>query len=80
MGRGDDSSAACGSIKLIGKFPGVLTPGHPAPPGTVPPDFTVRAMIITADATTGQPCLIGVQTAENGPVGPLPHSTTLPLG
>jgi len=49
-------------IKLIGKFPHIVTTGHPVPPGSPTPDFTVRAMIITADAESGRACLIGVQT------------------
>ena len=53
-------------IKLIGKFPHTVTTGHPVPPGSPTPDFTVRAMIITADADSGLACLIGVQTGENG--------------
>ena len=64
-------------IKLIGKFPHTVTTGHPVRPGTPTPDFTVRAMIITADAELGRACLIGVQTAENGEPERLPGSTIL---
>jgi hypothetical protein len=66
-------------IKLIGKFPHTVTTGHPVPPGSPTPDFTVRAMLITADADSGLPCLIGVQTGENGGPKPLAGGTTLPL-
>ena len=64
-------------IKLIGKFPHTLTTGHPVFPGSPTPDFTVRAMIITADAESGRACLIGVQTGENGEVKPLSGATML---
>jgi hypothetical protein len=64
-------------IKLIGKFPHTVTTGHPVPPGSPAPDFTVRAMIITADAESGLPCLVGVQTAENGEPTPLPGGIPL---
>lgn len=64
-------------IKLIGKFPHTVTTGHPVPPGSPTPDFTVRAMIVTADAKSGLVCLIGVQTGENGEPRPLAGGTTL---
>ena len=67
-------------IKLIGDFPHTVTTGHPVKPGSPPPDFTVRAMIIAADAESGRACLIGVQTAENGEPKPLPGSTILSVG
>jgi hypothetical protein len=67
-------------IKLIGKFPHTVTTGHPVPPGSPTPDFTVRAMIITADAESGLECLIGVQTGENGGPKPLVGGTTLLVG
>ena len=67
-------------IKLIGNFPHTLTTGHPVKPGSPSPDFTVRAMIITADAETGRACLIGVQTGENGEVKPSPGATMLTIG
>jgi len=67
-------------IKLIGNFPHTVTTGHPVPPGSPVPDFTVRAVIITADAVSGRACLIGVQTGESGEVGPLRHGTTLSIG
>jgi len=66
-------------IKLIGEFPHTVTTGHAVPPGSSAPDFTVRAVIITADAESGRACLIGVQTAENGEIQPLPGGTTLSL-
>ena len=67
-------------VKLIGDFPNIDTTGHPADPGSPPPDFTVRAMIVTADAESGRACLLGVQTAENGEPTPTPGSTILSLG
>ncbi len=67
-------------IKLIGKFPHTVTTGHPVPPGSPTPDFTVRAMIITADAESGLACLIGVQTGENGGPKPLVGGTSLTVG
>lgn len=62
-------------IMLIGKFPHAVTTGHPLKPGSTPPDFTVRAVDITADAESGLACLISVQTGENGKIEPLPGST-----
>ena len=64
-------------IKLIGSFPHTVTSGHPVPPGSPMPDFTVRAVIITADAESGLPCLIGVQTGESGWPKPLARGTQL---
>lgn len=67
-------------IKLIGDFPHTVTTGHVVEPGSPQPDFTVRAMNITADAKSGVACLIAVQTAENGDPKPLPGSTELSVG
>ena len=67
-------------IKLIGSFPHIVTTGHPVRAGEPIPDFTVRAMIITADASSGQPCLISVQTAEAGEVQPLANAMVLDIG
>lgn len=64
-------------ITLIGDFPRSVTTGHPVPPGSPAPDFTVRTMTITADAVSGLACLIGVQTAESGEPRPSPGSTIL---
>ena len=64
-------------IRLIGTFPRVAVTGHPVESGS--PDFTVRAMTLTADAASGSVCLIQAQTGENGPVTPLPSSASLPL-
>jgi hypothetical protein len=66
-------------IKLIGTFPHIVTTGHPVMPASPMPDFTVRAMIIAADAESGVPCLIGVQTGENGGPHPLAGGTKLPV-
>ena len=52
-------------IKLIGTFPHVVTSGYPVSPGTSPePDFTVHAVVMTADAATSHVCVRGVQTGE----------------
>lgn len=66
-------------IKLIGSFPHTVTTGHPVTPGKPPPDFTVRAATITADAQTGLACLMGVQTRENGEPKPEPNATVLDI-
>jgi hypothetical protein len=67
-------------IKLIGKFPIIVTTGHRVPPGGPASDFTVRAVIIAADAESGLACLIGVQTGESGGPKPLVGGTTLSVG
>ena len=67
-------------VKLIGSFPHTVTTGHLVRAGEPIPDFTVRAMIITADAWSGEPCLITVQTAEAGEPKPLADATALDLG
>jgi hypothetical protein len=67
-------------ILLIGDFPHIETTGHPVPPGSPTPDFTVRAMTITADAESGLACLIGLRTGEDGPVQPPVGATPLSVG
>ena len=63
-------------IKLIGDFVHIAI-SHPAvQPGAPQPDFTVHAELLDADAKTGRPCLIGVQT---GKVAPEPGAVSLPL-
>lgn len=62
-------------IRLIGTFPKIVTTGLPLETGA-PQDFTVRAVDLTADATTGSVCLIAVQT---GHVTPRPGATPLHL-
>lgn len=57
-------------ILLIGEFPHTVTTGHAVAPGSPTPDFTVRAMNITADAETGRACLIGVQPERTAPSSP----------
>jgi hypothetical protein len=54
------------AVKLIGKFPHIVTTGHPVRRGEHV-DFTVTAVVITADAETGQVCLKGVQTGDVEP-------------
>jgi hypothetical protein len=64
-------------VKLIGAFSHIATPGHPQDPESTaaPEDFTVHAVLLTADAESGRACLKGVQT---GAVAPQPES--VPLG
>ncbi|HET7355534.1 MAG TPA: META domain-containing protein [Nocardioidaceae bacterium] len=66
-------------IKLIGSFPRIVTSGLPQDPSSpaVPGDFTVHAVLLTADAESGRACLKGVQT---GDVAPEPGSVPLSLG
>jgi hypothetical protein len=64
------------NIKLIGDFIYIVI-RHPAVlPGSPQPDYTVHAEMLTADAKTGRPCLIGVQV---GKVAPEPGAVSLPL-
>ena len=65
------------TIQLIGSFPQIGTTGHPVPPGRPAPDFTVGAVQLDADLGSGHPCLVGVQTLENGPIEPRGGSWTL---
>lgn len=67
------------NIKLIGSFPHIGTTGHPVSPGEPSPDFTVGAVLITADARSGKACLIGVQTREHGEPQPEPNATVLDI-
>ena len=60
------SSGRLVDVKLIGDFPHIDTTGYPVKPGQHP-DFTVHAVIITADARTGKVCLRGVQTGTITP-------------
>lgn len=64
------------NIKLIGDFIHIVI-SHPAVlPGAPQPDYTIHAEMLTADAKTGRPCLIGVQV---GKVVPEPGAVSLPL-
>src|SRR6478672_4322756 len=74
------SSGRLLELKLIGQFPHTVTTGHDTLPGEPAPDFTVRAVIITADARSGRACLVGVQTGENGAPRPFPNGMSLPVG
>lgn len=65
-------------IKLIGTFPHAVTTGLGGPTESPAPDPTVRAMLITADATSGRACLIRVQTGDSASQ-PLPGGVTLSL-
>lgn len=62
-------------IRLIGRFPHIVTTGHPVGPGE-DVDFTVTGVLITADAETGDACLQGVRTGE---VSPAPGAEIIPL-
>lgn len=64
------------NIKLIGDFPHIATSPIPPQPGATPPDATVHAVVLTADAKTGRACLVGVQTGE---VAPVPGAISLPV-
>lgn len=63
-------------IKLIGEFPRIGTTGHPLVPGAASAveDFTVHAVLLTADPKTEHVCLIGVQT---GAVEPEPGAALI---
>lgn len=63
-------------IKLIGEFPHITTGGLAVQPGTPLPNMTVHAVNLTADAKTGRPCLVSVQT---GKVSPLSNAVSLPI-
>ena len=64
-------------IKLIGTFPHIVTTGHPVENSTaMSEDFTVHAVLLTADAKSGRACLIAVQT---GHVRPDPGAEVLDL-
>jgi hypothetical protein len=63
-------------LKLIGHFPHYVTTGHPVAPGEHE-DFTVTAVILTADPATGEVCRRGVQT---GDVEPEPGAVDIPVG
>lgn len=62
-------------IQLIGTFPKIVTTGYPVEAGSEE-DLTVRAVDITADASSGSVCVI---TARTGNVAPNPAATPLEL-
>jgi hypothetical protein len=64
-------------MQLIGSFPHTTVTGHPVPPGQPMPDFTVGGALVFADVGSVQPCLVGAQTLERGPLHPRMHSWTL---
>lgn len=66
-------------LKLIGTFPHAATTGLGGPPESPAPNSTIRAMLITADATSGRACLIRVQTGD-GASQPLSGGVSLSLG
>jgi len=54
-------------IKLIGTFPGIVTTGRAVSSASPPQDLTVHAVLLTADAGSGQACLLSVQTGHPEP-------------
>jgi hypothetical protein len=52
-------------VKIIGTFPHIVTTGDP---WTSEEDSDVHAVLVTADARTGTPCQIGVQTGDPKPL------------
>ena len=64
------------NILLIGDFPHTVTTGNPQLTGKTE-DFTVHAVVLTADAKSGRACRIGVQT---GDVTPVPGAVSLAVG
>lgn len=65
-------------VRLIGTFPRIVTLGHPTEGSSgADEDFTVRAVLLTVDASSGQTCLIGVRT---GDVSPEAGATVLDVG
>jgi hypothetical protein len=64
-------------VKLIGSFPHIVVSGVLTAPGDGQPlSNTVHALLLTADAVSGRPCLLSVQT---GKVGPARGATVLDL-
>lgn len=64
-------------VTLIGTFPHISTTGHPVESGAAADqDFTVHAVVLTADAKGGGACLISVKT---GHVDPDPGAEVLDL-
>lgn len=62
-------------VKIIGTFPHSVTTGGPWT-SLDDADGDVHAVLITAEATTGRACQIGVQT---GDPNPLPGAIDIPL-
>jgi hypothetical protein len=63
-------------ILLIGDYPHIVTTGNPVMAGSTE-DFTVHAVVLTADAESGRACLLGVRTSA---VAPEPGAISLPVG
>jgi hypothetical protein len=61
-------------IKLIGTFPTIVVGGPSTGAPGASTDYSVSAVLITADPESGKPCDIGVQT---GPTTPDPGATLL---
>jgi hypothetical protein len=61
-------------IKLIGTFPTIVVGGPSTGAPGASNDYSVSALLITADPESGKPCDIGVQT---GPTTPDPGATLL---
>lgn len=54
-------------VTLIGTFPHIVTTGHPVESSAADEDFTVHAVLLTADAKDGRACLIAVKTGHVDP-------------
>jgi hypothetical protein len=61
-------------IKLIGTFPTIVVGAPSAGDPNASNDYSVSAVLVTADPVSGKACTLGVQT---GPVAPDPGSTLL---
>jgi hypothetical protein len=54
-------------IKLIGTFPTIVVGGPSAGASGASNDYSVTAVLITADPESGKPCDISVQTGATAP-------------
>jgi hypothetical protein len=54
-------------IKLIGTFPTIVVGGSPTGAPGASNDYSVTAVLITADPESGKPCDISVQTGSTSP-------------
>jgi hypothetical protein len=61
-------------IKLIGTFPTISVGLPPTAGAPSAGDYSVSAVLITADPVSGKACTLGVQT---GPIAPDPDATLL---
>ena len=54
-------------IKLIGTFPTIVVGGPSTGAPGASNNYSVSAVLVTADPESGKPCLIGVQTGSTSP-------------